>query len=305
MKKVVLFLGLAIGGLSQEQHYKPAALAQANLGVSLAKEGKFREAVQAYKRAVAIDPTLPNINLNIGLAWFKAGDFRQALAAFGKEPSSDRVNTLIAMSYFGLAQYKEAAARLKPLVDAQPDNTELIYVLAKCYLWTNNADAGMALFQKLLERDPDSAAVHMLMGEALDAQNHTVDAIKEFELAAKNAPAQPDVHFGLGYLYWKEKRYDDAQREFLAELSNNPKHAQAMTYLGDAQMKTDQASEAIGTLKKAVELEKGSHLAHLDLGILYQQEKKNDLAVGEFRAAIGQMLRVMTRTTGWRGCCGN
>ena len=33
-------------------------------------------------------------------------------------------------------------------------------------------------------------------------------------------------------------------------------------------------------------LKKGSHLAHLDLGILYQQEKRNELAVGEFREAI-------------------
>lgn len=207
-------LGLALScsfGLSQQQQtYKPAAMAEANRGVSLAKESKYREAVQAYKHAAAIDPTLPNINLNIGLAWFKAGDFRQALSAFQKEPASERVTTLIGMSYFGLAQYKEAAARIKPLVDAQPENTELAYVLAKCYLWSGDGDAGMALFRKLLERDPDSAAVHMLMGEALDSQNHPEDAIKEFELAAKNAPQQPDVHFGLGYLYWKEKRYDEA-----------------------------------------------------------------------------------------------
>ena len=125
-------MGSAFG---QQQQYKPAAMAQANEGVNLAKQGKYREAVQAYKRAAAIDPTLPNINLNIGLAWFKAGDFKQAIAAFEKEPPNDRVTTLIGMSYFGLARYKEAAERLKPLVDAQPENTELAYVLAKCYLW--------------------------------------------------------------------------------------------------------------------------------------------------------------------------
>ena len=190
MRRLALVLVLAVGGFSQESPHalKPAAIAQANLGVSLAKEGKYREAVQAYQRAAAMDPTLPNLNLNIGLAWFKAGQFRPALAAFQKEPPNDRVNTLIAMSYFGMAQYKEAAARLKPLVEAQPDNTELTYVLAKCYLWSNDADAGMALFQKLLERDPDSAAVHMLMGEAQDAQNHPEEAIQEFELAARTRP---------------------------------------------------------------------------------------------------------------------
>src|SRR5450432_2474514 len=107
MKRLLLLLSLATISFSQQQ-YKPAALRQANLGVSLAKEGKYREAVQAYKRAAAIDPTLPNVNLNIGLAWFKLGDFRQAIAAFAKEKPNDRVSTLIGMSYFGLGQYKEA-----------------------------------------------------------------------------------------------------------------------------------------------------------------------------------------------------
>ena len=96
------------------------------------------------------------------------------------------------MSYFGLAEYKEAAARLKPLADAQPDNTELSYLLAKCYVWSGDeAAAAPQLFQKLLERDPDSAAVHMLMGEALDSQNHTEDAIKEFELPPRTHLPNP------------------------------------------------------------------------------------------------------------------
>ena len=277
------FLCVCLTALGQQ---KPEAIGQANLGVKLAQEGQYGEAVRAYRRAAAIDPTLPNIQLNIGLAWFKAGDFRQAIVAFEKETPSDRVTTLIGMSYFGLAQYKEAAARLKPLVEAQPDQTELAYVLAKCYLFANDGDAATALFRKLLERDPDSAAVHMLMGEAQDAQNHSAEAIKEFAVAAKNAPGQPDVHFGLGYLYWKEKRYEEAGREFAEELKNNPKQAQAMVYLGDVAMKTAKNREAMAALKRAIALEKGSHLAHLDLGILYRQEKRNDWAVREFREAI-------------------
>ena len=196
--------------------YKPAAIAQANLGVSFAKEAKYREAVQAYKRAIALDPTLPNIHLNLGLAWFKLGDFQDALGAFEKEAPSSRVTTLMAMSYFGLGRYKDAAVRLKPLSESQPDNTEIAYLLAKCYMWSGDPDAALAIFGRLLEHDPDSAVTHMLMGEALDTEYRTDEAIQEFERAAKNAPAQPDVHFGLGYLFWKQKRYADAERRIQA-----------------------------------------------------------------------------------------
>jgi tetratricopeptide (TPR) repeat protein len=285
MTRLLLGVVLLASEAASQQH-KPAAVAQANLGVNLAKQAKYREAVLAYQRAAAIDPTLPGINLNIGLAWFKLGDFRQALTAFDKEPPSGRVTTLIGMSYFGLAQYKEAAARLKPLADAQPENTELVYLLAKCYVWARDTDAGMALFQKLLERDPDSAAVHMLMGEAFGSRYRTPEAIKEFEIAAKNGPSLPDVHFGLGYLYWTQKRYDEAKHEFELELKNDPKHSRALAYLGDTQMKAGQNAEALVLLKKALELQKDLHLAHLDMGMIYQQDKRNELAVAEFREAI-------------------
>ena len=221
---------LMMTGALFAQTYKPEALAQAKLGLTQAQKADYREAIQAYERAIAIDPNLPGIYLNLGLAWFKLGKFREAITALDKENArapGDQVATLLAMSYYGLGQFKEAAERLKPIAAEQPANTELPYLLANCYLWSGQYREAMDVFSELLKRDPSSAAVHMLLGEAMDAYYRTEDAIVEFEAASKQAPTQPDVHFGLGYLYWKQKRYRDAEREFRAELKNNPKHPQA------------------------------------------------------------------------------
>jgi tetratricopeptide (TPR) repeat protein len=117
----------------------------------------------------------------------------------------------------------------------------------------------MDLFKVLLNRDPNSVAVHMLLGEALDASYRTADATAEFEAASKAGPTQPDVHFGLGYLYWKQKRYNDAEREFRKELKNNPKNAQATAYLGDVMMKDGRKQDALALLKDAVQLRSDLH----------------------------------------------
>jgi tetratricopeptide (TPR) repeat protein len=267
----------------------PEAVAQAKLGVSQAQKAHYREAVQSYQRAIAIDPNLPGIYLNLGLAWFKLGNFREAIAAFEKESvkaPDERVSTLLAMSYFGLGQYREAAERLKPLAAAQPGNAELSYLLAKCYLWSGQYHEAMDLFKGLLNRDPNSVAVHMLLGEALDASYRTSDATAEFEAAAKAGPTQPDVHFGLGYLYWKQKRYEDAEREFHEELKNNPKNARAVAYLGDVMMKDGRRQEALALLKAAVQLRSDLQVPHLDMGILYAESHRHDAAIAEFQRAI-------------------
>jgi tetratricopeptide (TPR) repeat protein len=277
------------GALALAQTSNPKALAEAASGVSWAQKANYRDAIQAYKRAIAIDPNVPGIYLNLGLAWFKLGNFREAIAAFDKQNKkapSDKVATLLGMSYFGLGRYREAAERLKPAAAAKPGSTELSYLLAKCYLWSGQYGEATDLFKGLLNRDPNSAAVHMLLGEALDASYRTDDAIGEFEAAAKAAPTQPDVHFGLGYLYWKQKRYDDAEHEFSQELKNDPKNAQALAYFGDALMKTGRKKAALESLKNAIQLRSDLHVAHVDLGILNADSRQYEAAVTQFREAI-------------------
>src|SRR6185312_8261709 len=108
--------GLLVLVAAFAQNYRSEAIQEANLGVSLAHKEDYRGAIEAYKRALAIDPRLPNLQLNLGLAYFKQGQFRKALGAFEKESNSERTTTLIGMCHFGLGEYRQAATLLQPLV---------------------------------------------------------------------------------------------------------------------------------------------------------------------------------------------
>jgi tetratricopeptide (TPR) repeat protein len=283
VKLTVLLAALGLVWLSSglpAQEHKPEALAQANLGLALSRQQKYHEAIEAYRRAITIDPALPGLYLNLGLAYFKLGDFHEAVTALEKQNAtspSQQAQTLLAMSHFGLGEYREAAGLLKPAAAAQPGNTELTYLLAKCYVWSGQYDEA-SLFKDLLRRDPDSAAAHMLLGEALDAQRRTAEAITEFEAAAKAAPAQPDIHFGLGYLYWEQRRFEDAEREFREELKQNTTSGQASAYLGDVLLRSGQKEEALARLQAAARLRPDLHVAHVDLGILYAGDRKYDVS---------------------------
>lgn len=286
MKRGLPLLIFLLAGYGGGQTYKPEAIQAANLGVTLAKQQDYRGAIQAYQHALAIDPRLPNLNLNLGLAYFKQGKFREALAAFQKEAASDRITTLKGMSYYGLGDYRQAAETLQPLADAQPNNSELGYQLAKCYLWAGQYDRAMEMFHKLLERDPNSAPVHMLLAEALDADDREPEAIGEFEAAVKADPKQPEAHFGLGYLLWKKKQYREAEPEFQAELAGNPEDALTLAYLGDIMLRDGRNEAAQATLKKAESLDSKLHVVHQDLGIYYENSKQFDSAVEEFQEAV-------------------
>ena len=60
----------------------PGALAEANTGLGLAREGKHELAIPHYRAAIALDPHLPGIYLNLGLAYMKLNKFPEAASAF-------------------------------------------------------------------------------------------------------------------------------------------------------------------------------------------------------------------------------
>jgi len=289
MVRVVRFLSLMLL-TAQAGAAVPDAVAEAARGAALAREGKYDLAIEHYKTALRLNSRLPGLQLNLGLAYFKSNHLLQAAAAFEEAVRADSGNfqarALLGMSYYGCGRYRDAATQLKPASEAQPENLELRYTLAQSYLWSEQYQEALREFQLLLSKNPDSAPVHILLGEALDASNRTEDATAEFEAAVKAPPVPPDAHFGLGYLYWKLRRYAEAGHEFEAELATQPRHAQALTYLGDAEMHADLNKPAETHLRRALALDANMRLAHLDLGIVLAAKNDSDGAVRQFREAI-------------------
>jgi tetratricopeptide (TPR) repeat protein len=268
----------------------PEAVAEAARGTALAHEGKYELAIEHYKAALRLDSHLPGLYLNLGLAYFKSKRLPEAAAAFEQAVKADsasfQARALLGMSYYGASRYREAAAELKLASQAQPDNLELRSTLAQSYLWTGQYAEATAELNFLLARNPDSAPVHVLFGEVLDATGQTEAATAEFEAAAKASAVPLEAHFGLGYLYWKQRRYVEAIREFQAELKTQPEHGQALTYLGDAEMRMEHQKLAEELLRRALAVDENLRLAHLDLGILLAAKNDSSGAAGHFREAI-------------------
>ena len=160
------FLGLVLLAANCGRQH-PDAVAEAARGTALAREGKYDLAIEHYKAALRLDPHLPGLQLNLGLAYFKSNHLREAAAAFEEAVRADsgsfQARALLGMSYYGSSRYRDAAAQLKLASEAQPDNLELRYTLAQSYLWSEQYPEALREFQFLLSKDPDSAPVHILL----------------------------------------------------------------------------------------------------------------------------------------------
>src|SRR5438874_1434332 len=189
------------------------------------------------------------------------------------------------MSHYGLGEYRAAVPYLKQGTASDPQNLPFRLVLAHSCLWSKQFQCVLDVYHEILMLNAESAEADMLAGEALDEMNDHAGATQQFRAAVKADPKEPNVHFGLGYLLWTQVQYDEAAQEFQAELANVPDHVQALIYLADANIKMNRPEIALPLVEKAIHLNPGIEMAHLDLGILYADAGRQNDALRELKLA--------------------
>ncbi|WP_162601541.1 tetratricopeptide repeat protein [Occallatibacter savannae] len=269
------------------------AEAFAHLGLLEAHLERYEQAIGHYEKAMSLNPEMPGLRLNLGLALFKAGRMKEAAANFLqllKELPADsqeatRLNTLIGLARYGSGDYAGAVPFLKKAVAADSQNLPFRMTLAQSCLWSKQYRCVLDVYHEIVNLNENSAEADMLAGQALDEMKDRPGAIEQFRAAVQADPKMPDVHFGLGYLLWAQLKFDEAAKELQAELNNSPDHAQAMAYLADCYIQSNTPEPALPLLEKAVRLNPKLELAHVDLGVLYANAGKDDDALRELKTA--------------------
>jgi tetratricopeptide (TPR) repeat protein len=273
--------------------YPADAEANAHLGFLEARQEHYKQAVPFYRKALALNPTMPGLRLNLGLALFKGGDLKQAVQTFtpllksepASSPEAQRLTALIGIAHYGLGEFSEALPYLKAAAASDPQNLQFRLLLAHSCLSSRQFQCVLDVYHEILNLNAESAEADMLAGEALDETHDHAGAIEQFRAAVKADPKEPSVHFGLGYLLWTQNQFEEAAHEFQAELANVPDNAQALAFLADSDMQLNRPAEALPLIQKAIQIDPNLARAHLDLGVLDADGGRREHAIRELKVA--------------------
>ncbi len=269
------------------------AEACANIGVLESQQQHYPEAVRYYRRALALNPSMPSLRMNLGLALFKSGDMKEAALVFvplyhrasPDSPDAQRLRLLIGMADYGAGEYAAAVPYLREAMARDPQNLPYRLVLAHSCLWSKQYQCVLDVYHQILNLNAESAEADMLAGEAYDEMRDHQDAIQQFRNAVKADPKVPGVHFGLGYLLWCQSQFDEAAQQFQLEADNSPNDAETIAYWADSDVRLNRFDAARPILDKALHLNSRQELPWLDLGIIDAGAGHNDDALREFNTA--------------------
>jgi tetratricopeptide (TPR) repeat protein len=256
---------VVLKGILDDKTIDPSAAATLNerLGILNRADGKYPEAVAAFRRSAELDPDqASHMSVQIIETYRIAKDLpnarKEAEAALKKNPKDRALVAEHASILSDMGKTTEAVNELKTLMGSTKDR-ETLLLMAGFY------EKG----KKFTEE-----------GKALD----------DAEALSVSKQEKQGIQFLRGAMFERQKNFDAAETEFRKVLAGDPDNAGALNYLGymlaDRDVKLDEAQKMI---KRAVELEPENG-AYLDsLGWVYFRQNMFEQAEVQLRKALEKL----------------
>jgi len=151
----------------------------------LTQAGKYDEAIAAYNQILATNPSIPEVQYNLGYIYSQKKDWASAEAAYKKalelKPSYSEASIALARVYQDSGQADKAAELMNKTAAASEGDAKVQFNLGVFNLNSGKADEAMAAFQKAAAADPTNAEPYFYIGTILVGQNKVPDAVTSLE----------------------------------------------------------------------------------------------------------------------------
>lgn len=272
------FLYLIILGSTTPEHYTPtsstpsfsqppetklSAVDWYNKGHSFFSSGNHRDAVNAFGRAIDLNPQFAESYVYRGSAYYKLGDLEPAITDWAK---AIELNPKDAMTYNdrGWAFFRKAE-----------DGEKLCY------------DQALGDFNKALSINPNYYGAYIGRGWAFLRKRHLDEALEDFNKAISINANDTEGYNGRGWAFYKKGQYDKAIEIFNKAILINPKRPAAYCNRGFAYLELGKNQLATTDFQKSIELkEKNIRDCYIGLSIACFRQNRIEDAKANYQKVI-------------------
>jgi tetratricopeptide (TPR) repeat protein len=208
---------------------------RSNLGAAYVGLGRFNEAVDQYKRALAVRDD-PAIRLNLALALYKGARRDDAIPELQRVLQLDAANKqatlLLGDCLLQAGRNQEVIDLLSPRDDAFKEDLAYAYILGTAFLNMNDVARGQVLIDRIFKKG-ESAEGRLLMGMAHLSKQDYPNALKELERAVQLNPDLPLVQLLYGRALLGSSEREKALRAFRRAVEQDPDDFDANLQLGN------------------------------------------------------------------------
>jgi tetratricopeptide (TPR) repeat protein len=246
-------------------------MAYRNLGDAYLKDGRVDEAIENYKEAVSIDPSLAESHNDLGVAFIHAGKPEEAIAQFrlvlDKGNANAEAHNNLGNVFAGQQRYAEAVIQYQQSAEIDPSDIGAHYNLGNALMRLGRVNDAIGEYRKTLSLSPDDVDAHYNLGSALLGLGKTDDAISEYRKTLELDPGNAKSHMNLGAIFLQKRLLGEAIAEFKEAIRIDGAYTDARFNLANAYMQASRLDEAIEQFRKILEDNPNDSEAQRDLGL--------------------------------------
>jgi tetratricopeptide (TPR) repeat protein len=167
----VLLIGAAAPAFAQPTPVSPQVEALVVRGTDLARAGQLSAAIDAFEKALRIDPADRDARYNLALACYSSGDFRRAAREFqrvlDREPTALDARKGLGFAQLALHQYADAAASLRASLQMVPGDGIALGALGRAYMGAGNPRKAVEVLRQATTFEPSDPGLWFELGKAL------------------------------------------------------------------------------------------------------------------------------------------
>jgi tetratricopeptide (TPR) repeat protein len=189
--------GTEAGGAGIAAIVPEAAQKEFRLGAKEMDKKHWEEAKDHFQKAIAAFPKYAEAFSSLAQVEIQLKDGKSAVEAFRSatqiDPTLAQANLYLGQFYYENTQYKEAEPYLLRASADQPENAQLLTALANVEMQNGEADLALRNARKVpsLPNAKQFAISHLIAAQALTGKGPDDEIAKEYEAYLKDAPDSP------------------------------------------------------------------------------------------------------------------
>jgi tetratricopeptide (TPR) repeat protein len=249
-------------------------------------------AIEAYKRAYAVDPKSPIIGERLAEMYWKAQRVHDAVVEANeilkRDPNDLATHRLLGRIYLKslgdvngsgvqTEMVSKAIAEYSAVHRLDPSDQESALWLARLYRLHNEPEKAEAVLRTMLKEDPENDSAMEQLTQLLLDENKAEEAIQLLESTTARTPS-PTLYDLLGDAYTQRKDYAKAEQAYRQAVELDPSELSHLRGLGQTLLSEEKYPEALSVYQKLVDVMPDDADNYLRLSQIYRELHQLDKA---------------------------
>jgi tetratricopeptide (TPR) repeat protein len=260
-------------------------------GVIARERGELASSERLIRKAIQSNSSIALFHYNLGLTCEFLGKQGEALECYRRvlalEPSHLAAAERFARTLGQVADLTEAIALYETLLSHTPDVAEAHYELGLLHHRGGNVSKALASYRRAITLKPDCFEFHFNLGVALYESGELAGAAGSYRYALLLKPEDADAHYSLGVVLQRSGDVILAAEAYQKAIEIRPEFPNALSNFGFLCAHMGDLAKAEGLLRRCIAIDPRNVNAHCNLANVFAKQGNTEAALQCCRIAVG------------------